>query len=273
MQSEEAQKYLDQIEGKMRLRNYSPKTIKSYLLCLNNFLQAPGLILTEFNQNFIEKYLLKKKDAGLAPQTINLYLNAIKFFYNELFNKSVNLHFSKKTLKLPVVLSKQEIHSIIESINNSKHKLLVSLSYGAGLRVSEIIDLKVGDIDFERNVLMVRQGKGSKDRQTLLPEKLINDLRNLIAGKSANDYLFSSQLGGKLTTRTAQAVFAHALTRSGIAKNATFHSLRHSFATHLLEDGVDIRFVQELLGHQNIRTTQIYTHLTNNAFRNIKSPL
>jgi len=141
------------------------------------------------------------------------------------------------------------------------------------LRVSEIINLKVKDLNLDELTIHLKQAKGKKDRLTLIPEKLVNDLRNLIAGKLNNDYVFASERGGKLTERTAQIVFAKALSLAGIKKEATFHSLRHSFATHLLENGVDVRYVQELLGHANIRTTQIYTHVTNPAIKNIKSPL
>ena len=119
----------------------------------------------------------------------------------------------------------------------------------------------------------IKNAKGQKDRISVLPNKLIGNLKSLISGKMGNDFVFESERGGKLTTRTAQKVFERALKKSGTAKNATFHSLRHSFATHLLENGVDVRYVQELLGHQNIRTTQVYTHVTNPKIKNIKSPL
>ena len=144
--------------------------------------------------------------------------------------------------------------------------------YGAGLRVSEVIDLRVKDIDFEELTLHIKQAKGKKDRITVFPEKLKASIQNSITGKDRDDFVFSSERGGKLTTRTAQKVFGNSLGKAGIKKEATFHSLRHSFATHLLENGVDIRYVQELLGHQNIRTTQRYTQVTNPKLKNIKSP-
>ncbi len=181
--------------------------------------------------------------------------------------------FSKKPKKLPIVLTLKEIKKIIETINNPKHKLLITLSYGAGLRVSEAVSLKVKDVQPEELTLHIKQAKGKKDRLTVMPKKLKNELELLIAGKNINDYLFESQRGGKLTTRTAQKIFEKALKKSGVKKEASFHSLRHSFATHLLENGVDIRCVQELLGHKNIRTTQRYTQVTNPQLKNIKSPL
>ena len=129
------------------------------------------------------------------------------------------------------------------------------------------------DVNLEESTIHLKNAKGKKDRITIFPEKIKNNLQNLIAGKNLNDYLFESERGGKLTERTAQKVFENALREAGIKKDATFHSLRHSFATHLLENGVDVRYVQELLGHQNIRTTQIYTQITNPKLKNIKSPL
>lgn len=150
---------------------------------------------------------------------------------------------------------------------------MLGLAYGAGLRVSEVVALKVPDLDFNELTIHIKQAKGRKDRISVVPEKLRMDLTNLMAGKEHVEYVFASERGGKLTTRTAQKIFEHALVRANINKPATFHSLRHSFATHLLENGVDIRYVQVLLGHNNIRTTQRYTQVTNPKLKSIKSPL
>lgn len=149
----------------------------------------------------------------------------------------------------------------------------MSLAYSAGLRVSEVVNLRVRDIDITEMTITVRQGKGMKDRLTVISPRILDSLHKFTAGKKGNDYLFESERGGKLTTSTAQLVFQQCLKKSGIQKEATFHSLRHSFATHLLENGTDVRYVQALLGHANIRTTQIYTHVTNPMIKNIKSPL
>jgi len=158
-------------------------------------------------------------------------------------------------------------------ISNQKHKLIIALSYGAGLRISEAQNLKVRDINFSELTIHLKETKGGKDRITVLPQKLKNILHKITVLKNANDFVFESERGGKLSTRTLQKIFENALLKSGVKKPATFHSLRHSFATHLLENGIDVRYVQELLGHANIRTTQIYTHVTNPNLKNIKSPL
>ncbi len=223
----------------------------------------------------IKRFLLKKQEDGYAPQTINLYLNAIKFFYYQIIRtkQKINIRFAKRTKKLPVVLSRAEIRQIMESIANVKHRLLIALAYGAGLRISEVINLKVKDVQFHEKTLHIKDSKGKKDRITVLPDKLFDDLSLQIGGKDGNEYVFDSQRGGKLDPRTASKIFENALQKAEIKKEATFHSLRHSFATHLLENGTDVRYVQELLGHANIRTTQIYTQVTNLHLKKIKSPL
>lgn len=267
--------YLKQTQDELRLRNYSSKTIKSYISCLKKYFLFLKKDFKKLNTNLIRKFLLAEQAKNYSPQTINLYLNSIKFFYREIIKapEKIDIKFSKTSKKLPIVLSRQEIKKIINLIQNLKHKLLISLSYGAGLRVSEIVDLKVCDININELTIHLKQTKGKRDRITIFPEKLKIKLQNLIVNKNQNAYLFESERGGKLTTRTIQKIFAKFLKKANIKKQATFHSLRHSFATHLLENGVDVRYVQELLGHQNIRTTQIYTKVTNPILKNIKSPL
>jgi len=269
------QKYLKQTRQELRLRNYSFKTIKVYLRCLKEYFDFKKINLEIIDEEKIKQFLLNKQDKEYSSQTVNLYLNAIKFFYREVLKipQKINLKFAKRSKKLPIVLSREEIKNIIELIRNPKHKLIISLAYGAGLRISEVVNLKVKDVNLEELTIHLKNAKGKKDRITIFPEKIKDDLQNLIASKNPNNYFFESERGGKLTERTAQKVFKNAFRKAGIKKDATFHSLRHSFATHLLENGVDVRYVQELLGHRNIRTTQIYTQVTNPKLKNIKSPL
>lgn len=265
----------------MKLRNYSRRTVKAYLGCLRGyFLYCMGLHLTEevlgeWSRERVRAFLLLKIDAGKSSSTVNVYLNSILFLYREVLKVvgKVDLKFGKREQRLPVVLSHGEIVRMLEGTANFKHRLMLAVAYGAGLRVSEVVNLRVRDLDFEGGLITVRQGKGNKDRVTVLPEKIVEDVQKLIIGRAAGDFVFGSNRGGKLSTRSAQKVFAQALVRAGIGKAAAFHSLRHSFATHLLEHGVDVRYVQELLGHSNIRTTQRYTHVSRKAIRGIESPL
>jgi len=269
------QNILDKTERVLRLRNYSPKTRKAYMLYIKEYIIFSKEKEVQDKQKAIEDYLLEKNNKKQSPQTINLALNAIKFLYTEVLKdpQKVGLKFAKRSKKLPVVLSRNEIAQVIETTNNPKYRLMVSLGYGCGLRVSEVIGLRVADMDIDELTVHIKSAKGKKDRISVLPEKMQNDLRNQMAGKKPNDFIFSSNRGGKLTTTSLQKMFRKSLAKTKIKKPATFHSLRHSFATHLLENGVDVRYVQELLGHQNIRTTQIYTQVTNPKLKNIKSPL
>jgi site-specific recombinase XerD len=276
-------------ERELKIRNYSPRTVQSYTICLNeyfNFLEKYKKDERIFDEEDAKNFLLYKKEQNCSPSTLNVYLCSIKFYYKEIekLYQKIDIKFARRNKRLPVVLANHEIMDIIRSLQNLKHKLALSLAYGAGLRVSEVVNLKIGDLDFNSRTILVRQGKGCKDRITLLPEALSDDLREFIAGSrlgvesrdakvGEQKWLFRSQRGGKLTTRTLQKVFRNALIKIGISKQASFHSLRHSFATHLIEDGVNLRFIQELLGHQNIRTTQLYTHVSREALlRNVRSP-
>jgi len=266
---------LDKTERILKLRNYSPNTHKAYLLYINEYIKFSREKGIKSKQKAIEYFLLDKHERKQSPQTVNLALNAIKFLYVEVLRdpQKIDLKFAKRSTKLPIVLSHTEIEQIIEATDNAKYKLMMSLGYACGLRVSEVVNLKVADLDIDELVVHIKSSKGKKDRISVLPEKLQNDLRNIIAGKNANDFIFASNRGGKLTTTSLQKMFRKSLSRAKVTKPATFHSLRHSFATHLLENGIDVRYVQELLGHSNIRTTQIYTQVTNPKLKNIKSPL
>jgi len=266
---------MDVLQREMRVRNYSLKTIKAYSraiagMCL--FFKKPP---RDLERDQILEYFDAKVEHGLSSQSIALAMNAVNFLYRDLYKKADFEPFRhpRKTKRLPVVLTRDEIKRLIDNVINVQHRLMISLSYSAGLRVSEVVNLRVADLDCEEMILMVRQGKGKKDRLTVLSSKLISDISTLVVGKSGKSYFFESNRGGKLTVRSMQKIFHQALQNAEIKKPATFHSLRHSFATHLLENGTDVRYVQVLLGHANIRTTQLYTQVTNPALKNIVSPL
>ena len=266
---------LSEVRDELRVRNYSPKTIKNYLSCLNEYFGLKHDDFCDPDREHIKRYLLDKQEKGYSSQTINLHLNAIKFYYYKVAKsyKKIGLQFAKRSKKLPVVLSREEIARIIKAIKNRKHRLLISLAYGAGLRVSEAVSLKIRDVNLDELTLHIKEAKGKKDRITLISEKLCSELSWQMDDKQAGDYVFDSQRGGKLATRTAAKIFDAAMAKAGVIKPATFHSLRHSFATHLLENGTDIRYVQSLLGHSSITTTQIYTAVTNPILKQIRSPL
>ncbi len=287
--------YLDRLVEEVKLRGHSQRTARAYRSCLGVFLAflkngskalgpqdlpisvvgGGGFDIEVLDVEKIRTFLLWKHDQGAAPQTVNLYLNSIKFFYREVLKNTtqISLKFAKRSRRLPVVFLREDVLALLAALKSQKHRLLLSLAYGSGLRVSEVVALKVADLDFERVLIYVRKGKGNKDRVSVMPGKIKDELKAFIFGKDLKTFVFESQRGGALHPRTAQKVFLQAMQKAGIAKIAGFHALRHSFATHLLENGVDIRYLQELLGHGSIRTTQIYTRLTSVALARIRSPL
>ena len=224
----------------------------------------------------MRNYLEQLADGGSSASTINCAYSALKFYFEKILRRKffVNIPRAKKEKKLPVVLSRDEIHKMIKAIKNPKHKCILSLLYGSGLRVSEIVKIKMEDIDLNRKMLHIREAKGSKDRYSVLPEKLIDILDGQKNIKDFSDYLFTGYDNrSPLTKMTVHKIVKQAAELAGINKNVSAHTLRHSFATHLLEDGTSVRYIQELLGHARLETTQIYTKVTNLNLRNIKSPL
>ncbi|MDQ5938499.1 MAG: Integrase [Patescibacteria group bacterium] len=259
------------------IRGLSRRTIQSYLSHNQRFLDFTGKSARAAGSQDVKNYLLYLKSQNYTNTSLNQVISALKFYYGQLLRRKLffSIRRPKKEKFLPTVLTKAEIIKIINCAHNLKHKLLLSLLYGSGLRVSEVVKIKINHLDLVSKSLLVKDAKGQKDRLTLLSGISIK-LLNVYLPKlpSEQKYLFSGQSGeSQLSQRSAQKIFEHALEESGVKKDATCHSLRHSFATHLLEGGVDIRHIQKLLGHQNIKTTEIYTHVARNFFNNIKSPL
>ena len=265
---------LKKTEDLLKVRNYSRSTAKSYLACLREYLGLKHYNYREPDTEHIKRFLIGKQEGGYSSQTVNLYLNAIKFYYFKVAGsyKKIDLQFAKRSKKLPVVLSREEISRLLETITNRKHRLLLAVAYSGGLRVSEAVGLRVWDVQLAELTIHIKQAKGRKDRISLISEKLRDELQAQMLGKEGAEYVFGSQRGGRLATRTAGKIFETALERADIRKQATFHSLRHSFATHLLENGTDVRYVQALLGHSSITTTQLYTAVTNPILKQIRSP-
>lgn len=258
----------------MRVRNYSRQTAESYLRYNQEFLRFcqkdPRAVNSDDVREYLD-YLASEKSAS----TVSVAYNALLFYYKNIWQRSLFVHLPhpRKEKHLPVVLSKQEVAQMIELTANPKHHCIVSMLYATGVRVSELTHIKMRDIDLDRMILSVRQGKGKKDRQTLIPKLLLETLKNQQRLKQPGDYLFTNGRGGRLTEATIQKVVARSAARAGVGKIVSPHTLRHSFATHLLENGTDIRYIQELLGHAKLQTTQIYTHVAASSLGNITSPL
>lgn len=256
------------------MRNYSSKTAKSYIHYNAELLQFCSKDPREIGGEDVKNYLAYLAGNNSAS-TVSVAYNAIRFYYKEIWRRSFFMSISRprQSKYLPVVLSKDEAHRMTTSLQNPKHRCIISLLYGCGLRVSELTHVKMCDIDFDRKLLRVFQGKGKKDRLTLLPAALLTVLEKQRQLKQPGDYLFTNGKGGRLTEATIQKIVALSARRAGIGKIVSPHTLRHSFATHLLENGTDIRYIQELLGHAKLQTTQIYTHVASNNINKIKSPL
>jgi len=266
---------IEKLKQEMKLRNFSQKTIKSYLYYITDILSKANKSPKSITGADIRNYLEKLADENKSSSTLNSAYSALKFYFEKILRRKffMNIPRSKKNKKLPEVLTRKEIEKIFSVIENVKHKLMLGFIYSAGLRVSEVVNIKVQDLDFENKILKIRQGKGGKDRITILSDKIVDVLEKYIADKKANDYVFESSRGWKLTERSVQKVFSEALGKSGVKRNASCHSLRHSFATHLLEKGTDIRYIQELLGHARLETTQVYTKVASSVIKNMKSSL
>jgi integrase/recombinase XerD len=257
----------------------SHKTIKAYLSCLRSFVhyfhpRHPR----ELREGDIKGYLLHLLEKrSFSPSSVNQVFNALRFLYVDLYQMSFaigSVPRPKKEKKLPVVLSEHEVKQILESTANLKHKALLMLIYSAGLRVGEATRLRPEDIDSDRNLIHIRGGKGRKDRYTILSGTVLSTLRDYWKAHRPEKYLFEGQETGKpYSIRSIEKVFSRAAQRAQIGKEVTVHTLRHSFATHLLEQGVDLRYIQELLGHGSSKTTEIYTHVSRRTLGQIQSPL
>jgi site-specific recombinase XerD len=267
----------DALLKEMRSRKYSRKTIKSYVYYNRDFLEFCGKAPHEVGERDLRDYLtFLEKRRKYSAAGINLALSALKFFFGILLGKSFVLEKKrpKKDKLLPGVLSRGDVLKVLAAPSYLKHKVLLSLTYSAGLRVSEIVRLKPGDVDRQRGTIHVRRAKGRKDRYTLLSEKALSLLDAYLRERPPGTWLFGGQKpGSHLSVRSAETVFKNACMKAGIDKEVSIHCLRHSFATHLLEGGTDIRYIQELLGHAHTKTTEIYTHVAKRDFLRLKSPL
>lgn len=262
---------------KLELKKYSNNTVKTYVKCFEHFINYYfDKPIDTLNEMDIREYLQHLIQINRSKSYINLSINSIKFYYEIVLgmpNRFYNIERPRKDKKLPVVLSKSDIIKMIEHTNNIKHKCLISLLYSAGLRRSELLNLTLSDIDSSRMLIRVQDAKGSKDRYTLLSETVLKDLRIYYKQWRPKVYLFESPMGGKYSPNSIGKVVLYAAKKAGIKKTVSPHTLRHSFATHLLENGTDLRYIQLLLGHSSTKTTEIYTHVAKSSFNSIKNPL
>lgn len=262
---------------KLELKKYANNTVKSYVSCFENFINYyKDEIIDNLNENDIRVYLQSLIQSNRSNSYINQAINSIKFYYEVVLgmpNRFYTIERPRKDKKLPIVLSKESVREMIHGTSNIKHRCIISLLYSAGLRRSELLNLKPSDIDSSRMLIRVTDAKGNKDRYTLLSKKALIDLRIYFKQYRPNTYLFESPYGAQYSPNSVGKVVANAAIKAGIPKKVSPHILRHSFATHLLESGTDLRYIQLLLGHSSTKTTEIYTHVAKSSFDSIKNPL
>jgi len=267
---------LKKLNTEAKLRGFSPQTIKMYLFYNDKLLDYTKKEPEDITEDDIKDFLgYKLSDDSVSNATIALIKAALKFFYTEILKRNISqIKTPKRSQKLPVVLSQIEIKNLIDKTENLKHRLIIELLYSTGLRLTECINLKYSDLDLNDGIGWVRLGKGSKDRIFIISEIFKKDLLEYKEKDNSDGrgYIFLVN-GKKMTYRGIQHAIKISAERAGIDKPVHVHTLRHSFATHLLENGVDIRKIQKLLGHSNLQTTQIYTQVSSEEIKKIKSPL
>ncbi|MEM1259299.1 MAG: site-specific tyrosine recombinase/integron integrase [Bacteroidota bacterium] len=265
--------YLDKLE----LRKYAENTVITYVHHFERFINHYHAIASkDITENEIRDYLKMLVQKGRSNSYINQAINSIKFYYEAVMgmpNRLYAIERPRKQKQLPKVLSKQEVKDLIACTNNMKHRCIVSLLYSAGLRRSELLNLGIQDIDDKRMLIRVKKAKGNKDRMTVLSPTLLVELRTYLKEYRPKTYLFEGPGNRPYTASSVLKLIAKAAQKAGIQRKVTPHMLRHSFATHLLEDGTDIRHIQLLLGHNSTKTTEIYTHVAETSFRGVKDLL
>lgn len=269
---------IESLKKELKLRNYTDRTIDNYSKAVNQYLHWIGTIPAHDDNKLISSYILYMKDIkNYSPYTINLHSAAITFFYTLIIKspESVkSLPRMKTGRPLPKVYSEKEIKKMLSVVTNEKHRLLLMIAYGCGLRLNEIRNLKPEDFDLDRKILWVRKGKGRKDRGVMIDDSLQKTFKPYIKKHHKNKYLFEGRYPKeKMNRNTIAKIYEHACKKANIKRKGGIHTLRHSFATHLLENGTDLRYIQVLLGHSSSKSTEIYTHVSKNAISNIKSPL
>lgn len=278
MDSPERLSCLSQMEQEMKLRNLSRKTIKNYLFHTRRFLRFTNKSTDTITESDIRKYVhYLFRDDGSNYSSVRQCLGSLNFLFNIVLKKDLllNMPYPKRERRLPTVLTREEISSMLSSTANPKHRLLLKLIYSCGLRVSEAVKIKVTDLDLDNRTLHIRCGKGKQDRIVPIPQSLCQEIRKFILPSNQNPYIFTSRpgRGGHLTTMSVSMIVKKAAGRASINKPVHPHTLRHSFATHLLDQGTDIRYIQEFLGHKRITTTELYTQVSKVSLMGIMNPL
>jgi integrase/recombinase XerD len=264
------------VKKECKRRKYSDKTANTYWYCINRFLKQSGKTIDKISKKDVRLFLEYLSNRGRTGNTMNVYHMALRFLFHDVLDKRmwIDIHYSKVPVKMPLVLTKEEIRKLFNAIDNEKHKLIMQLIYAAGLRASELIHLKVKDIEFGKYYGFIRKGKGNKDRIFVVSSKIEQKLMKLIQKEEleSDDFIFKSNRGNKYSLSSLQMIVKEATKKAGIEKKVHPHTLRHSFATHLVEDGYSLQDVQSMLGHRSPETSLVYVHMVSPKMVRIKSP-
>ena len=269
------EEFLEKIRVELKISKNSNYTIRNYLRANSELLEFCKKSPDDVIEDDVKAFMAAKL-TDQASSTIIVFLSALRFAYSNLLKRDITLGIKrpKRERRIPAVLTKDEVIRLFDSLPNKKSKLMISMIYACGFRISELLNLKINDLNFEEMTGYVRQAKGKKDRVFNIPKFLLKFLKKRVEQQQEDkqEYLFTGP-NGKLTDRNLQKIVRIATKKAGIEKGVHPHTLRHSFATHLLENGIDIRKIQELLGHADLSTTQIYTHISTEELKKIQSPI
>jgi len=279
METNKNEELINKFKNELNIEGFSEQTIKTYSMYLNIFRKFIKKDLQEVKSDDIVNFLshLKSKK-GVSSATLNLILSVLKHFYSEFLKTPIelNIKLPKKSNKIPITLTQKEIKELINATNNTRNKLIIEFLFSTGVRISECLNMKLTDLDLNEYTGKVISGKGNKDRIIILSKNWVGDYKKYLDEREQNkksEYLFSNQEGERLSPDTIQKFLKVSAKKAGINKAVSPHKLRHSFATSLLENDVNIRYIQQLLGHANLNTTQIYTKVNTNKLKEIKNPL
>jgi site-specific recombinase XerD len=268
--------YIKRMRTEMQSRHYAESTMDTYARYTQDLLRHAGKEPDDITEDDITDYLAHHRtERKSSPSTINMAYSAVKYFFNNIQKRDITprVERARKDKRVPTILSKEEIIAILQATRNIKERAIFTLIYSAGTRIGETSRIKLGDIDRNRMEIRIHRGKGRKDRYVQLSPRALEVIDKYMELWTPTTYLFEGhQPGTPIKVRTIQLAFWRAKKKANITKHASVHTLRHSFATHLLEEGTDIRFIQKLLGHSSLKTTLIYTHVSNEALRRVKSP-